>query len=156
MRLSFIFIITLCMLNSCSSPLASLSWIEGDWTMTTKKGEQRMELWRKADKNLYTGKGVKVASGDTTLLESIRLSYHDEQTWYIPTVPDQNNAQPVPFKMVQSGENKVVFENPDHDFPQRILYQYLPGVKNSKDADSLYVRVEGLDGKGIDYWFRKM
>ena len=115
-----------------------------------------MEIWKKTDKSLYTGRGVKVALRDTTLLESLKLSYHDDNTWYIPTVPDQNNALPVSFKMVQSSENKMVFENPDHDFPQRILYQYLPAIKSTNDTDSMYVRVESLDGKGIDYWFRKL
>ena len=156
MRILVITAIVLCLLNSCSSPLATLSWLEGDWTMNTKKGDQRMEMWKQTDKNILHGKGIKVTGKDTLLLESLELSYRDHNTWYIPTVPDQNDAKPVPFKMVSSTGHKVVFENPDHDFPQRILYQYHPAIKNTNDADSMYVRVEALDGKGIDFWFRKL
>lgn len=102
-----------------------------------------------------TGKGLNVAGQDTTLLEHLELTVEDKEVWYIPTVPDQNNAEPVPFKLVYHGDKDLIFENRQHDFPQRILYHYLP-TEGDGDADSLNVRVESLDGKGIDYRFKRV
>jgi hypothetical protein len=46
---------------------------------------------------------------------------------------------------------KVVFENPDHDFPQRILYWL-------EDADVLRARIEGTEdgeNRGVEWTFRR-
>ena len=32
------------------------------------------------------------------------------------------NEYPVPFKLIQLSDNQAVFENDNHDFPQRIIY----------------------------------
>lgn len=40
-----------------------------------------------------------------------------------------------PFKMIEMAANKVVFENPEHDFPQRIIYE--------REGDTLTARIEG-------------
>ena len=46
---------------------------------------------------------------------------------------------PVPFKLVESGARRAVFENKQHDFPQRILYWL--------DAEgALHARIEGPQG----------
>lgn len=123
--------------------------------MERSKGGERWETWRKENRRLLTGQGVKIAGQDTTILEHLELTFKDKDVWYIPTVPDQNEAKPVPFKLVYHGDKDLRFENGEHDFPQRIVYRYQPSERDG-DADSLKVRVESLDGKGIDYRFRRM
>mgnify|MGYP000234336768 CR=1 FL=1 len=44
---------------------------------------------------------------------------------------------PVAFRMVRLTEGEVVFENPAHDFPQRILYRQVAG--------GLAARIEGRE-----------
>ena len=96
---------------------------------------------------------------DTTVLEAIELYHQDDHFWYVPVVPDQNNSLPVLFILISSEDNHFVFENPDHDFPQRIIYEFRPILSSSETksspGDSLFVRVESLDGNGIDYHFLK-
>jgi hypothetical protein len=42
--------------------------------------------------------------------------------------------------MVAAGPTEAVFENPGHDFPQRIIYR--------REGDSLIARIEGeVDGR---------
>jgi hypothetical protein len=41
----------------------------------------------------------------------------------------------VEFKLKESGDQRIVFENAAHDFPQRILYW--------RDGDELMARIEG-------------
>jgi hypothetical protein len=45
---------------------------------------------------------------------------------------------PVEFKLHAMGERRVTFENPQNDFPQRIIYW--------RDGDSLMARIEGRVG----------
>jgi hypothetical protein len=134
-------------------------WLEGTWSMPRPKGGFRLEVWEKKNGEKLTGKGLKVVEKDTTVLEAIELYHQDDHFWYVPIVSDQNNSLPVPFKLVDSKDNRFVFENPDHDFPQRIVYEFRPvlssSVITSSPGDSLFVRVESLDGKGIDYNFLK-
>ena len=50
-------------------------------------------------------------------------------------------APPTSFCAVEVGERRVVFENREHDFPQRILYWLTADGR-------LHARIEGpLDGK---------
>jgi len=43
-----------------------------------------------------------------------------------------------PFPMVELGDSRVVFENPEHDFPKRIIYRLTPD-------GSLNARVAGIE-----------
>jgi len=45
----------------------------------------------------------------------------------------------VAFKLVEAGERRAVFENKQHDFPQRILY-WLDA------AGAMHARIEGRQG----------
>ena len=104
-------------------------------------------MWNKYDQNTLKGDGLKVSGTDTTLLEHIELAFIDNDIWYIPTVPDQNNAMPVKFKLVSQDSPTYIFENPQHDFPQRIVYEYQPlSMHASQAGDKLSVRVEKMDG----------
>jgi hypothetical protein len=50
-------------------------------------------------------------------------------------------APPTPFRLVEMDTHRVVFENKEHDFPQRVLYWL-------DDAGALHARIEGdLNGK---------
>ena len=65
-----------------------------------------------------------------------------------PTYFSQPGGQspPTPFRLVELGESRAVFENAQHDFPQRILYW--------RDGETLHARIEGtVHGKaGSEDW----
>ena len=55
------------------------------------------------------------------------------------------------FALVKVGEGEAVFENPAHDFPQRVIYRLRSGNR-------LAARIEGMqDGKpaGVDFPMRR-
>ena len=140
-----------------SPGVETFSWLTGTWEQKKPNGSSRFETWSKKDDHTLTGKGFKVMGKDTAILEAIELVYKDDYIWYIPTVPDQNDALPVPFKLEHTEGYKYTFENLKHDFPQRIIYQlkpinHLPHFIASA-GDTLFVRVEALNGKSIDYNF---
>jgi hypothetical protein len=51
-------------------------------------------------------------------------------------------AAPTPFPLSELGDRRVVFENPAHDFPTRILYWL-------GDDGALNARVEGSRGGAV-------
>ena len=53
------------------------------------------------------------------------------------------SAPPTPFRLVESADKRAVFENKEHDFPQRILYWI-------DAAGALHARIEGpQDGRTV-------
>lgn len=56
--------------------------------------------------------------------------------YYIPTVKNQNEGLPVRFAAKTISENQLVFENPQHDFPQIIAYTKIT-------SDSLIAEISG-------------
>lgn len=56
------------------------------------------------------------------------------------------------FAATEVSDSALVFENPTHDFPTRILYR-------RRGADSLVARIEGLRNgqqRGIDFPYRRV
>jgi hypothetical protein len=146
-------------LSSCTPKIKPFLWLTGTWEMKRSAGGSRMEIWTQTNNESMTGKGIRIEGPDTFLLEKVELISKNDGVWYIATVPDQNNSLPIEFKLVKSEGTVYTFENAKHDFPQRISYRYIPADKNANQdlipGDSLLVRVESLDGNGIDFGFAR-
>jgi hypothetical protein len=121
--------------------------LEGIWKMTTKKGAI-CEEWKKAGKNYLQNKAYMIKGSDTLITERVALTRTAGGIFYTSTVEDQNNKQPVSFKMVSASANIFIFENREHDFPKRIVYQLL-------SADSLHAFIDdGVEGtKKVQHFY---
>ena len=119
----------ICTLTACSQKptienesikpkkIEQANWLVGTWF--SKSGERsNYETWNKYNDSTYVGSSYAIQHGDTVSAESITLVQQGEEINYIPTVQGQNNDMPVMFKLVSSDSNKLIFENPAHDFPQ--------------------------------------
>lgn len=125
------FITVIAFLISCGkqqeSSVGSLSLIAGNWSMPGgEKPEDGLivESWVKVNDTVYAGKSYEVINGDSTLTETIELVKKGTDIFYIPTVVAQNNQQPVSFRLTKTEGNKFTFENPQHDFPTTIVYDF--------------------------------
>ncbi len=130
----------------------SFSWLVGTWEMKVKNGAL-YESWLMLKDGSLQSKGFKVKSnGDTIPLESVQIAHKNDSYYYTSTVSDQNNRQPVPFKMTSVKKNEFIAENPVHDFPQRIsyalqmdgsLYAFIDGKEKGqyKKSEFMYQRV---------------
>jgi hypothetical protein len=122
-----------------------MNWILGNWQINESNN---FEEWEMADDYLYRGKSYQVLKNDTVVTETINIVQKGEEIFYIPTVADQNDGKPVEFKLVSMDVGKVIFENKDHDFPQRIIY-----VKAAIDV--IYAWIEGeIEGRFSKTEFR--
>jgi hypothetical protein len=103
--------------------LRNVDWLEGKWMMEGKKGDT-YEEWKIIDDNRMEGKSYKVFKRDTSSRETLEIIIENGELYYIATVKDQNNGEPVRFKMSDGNRRHMDFENPEHDFPKKINYQW--------------------------------
>ena len=118
--------------NENVQPIGKVIWLVGNWQKQSEKGILT-EAWRKLDDSTLVGRSYLISEADTLLLESIRLEQRTGKLYYIPTVSDQNEGQPVVFAQTNLTDSTVIFENPKHDFPQKITYSLL--VNDSLPAE---------------------
>lgn len=146
-RLIFLFLLFLsALLFSCKnhissekkgSKLDSIPWLSGVWEnkdslfITT-------ETWERTNDTAFTGKSVTVAGNDTVFSESIRLIQMANTLFYLPTVKDQNQGKEVSFTLTSFSPDVLIFENPTHDFPQKISYRKI-------NDDSLVAEISGKE-----------
>lgn len=123
--------------------------LEGIWKMTTKRGVV-FEEWKKINKDSLHAKSYFLKGADTITNERIALTKTKAGIYYTPVVENQNNKQPIAFKMTKAETNSFVFENPAHDFPKRIVYRFVT-------KDSLHAFIDdGTDtGKKQNFYFKR-
>jgi len=122
-----------------------LAWMAGAWSFTT--GTQTSEEhWLAPAGGAMLGMNRDVRDGKMADFEFMRIEASAEGVFYIAS---PRGAPPVQFRLVESGVERVVFANPDHDFPKRILYWI-------GDDERLHARIEGeTPDKGEEWaWTR--
>ncbi len=107
--------------TAAAAELASLDWLLGNWQRTgMAAGTSGAEHWhRQAD--VLEGEGRSYRQGELRFQERLRIIDDGGQLYYVADVA--GNPAPVRFALVAQGVQSVVFENLQHDFPQRIAYQ---------------------------------
>lgn len=129
-----------------SPAVEQLAWMSGSWEGTMGKASFE-EHWTPAAGGTLFGVSRTIVAGKTVAFEFLRIEARADGIFY---VAQPGGRPPTDFKLTKLEGQAVVFENPQHDFPQRILYR--------KNADgTLDARVEGeRNGKisGQDFHFR--
>ena len=149
--LSFPFLLSMSALTSLAQN--QLKLFEGTWQMKDENGGIMYEDWHKLSDSLYKGENYAIANGKKKVFETVLLKYVDGKLCYAPTVKNQNEGKEIvfPLKEISDEGKKFVFENLEHDFPQRIIYHF-------KNKSTLDARVEGnVEGKerSSDFHFTK-
>ena len=123
--------------------IADLAWMSGSWSGESR-GIQMEEHWTAPKGNTMVGIHRDVGKGRTLLFEFLRIEQQGDQIVYLSMPNGRSPATAFPLKEISG--TRVVFENPAHDFPQRIIYW--------KDGNDLRARIEGTqNGKaGSDEW----
>jgi hypothetical protein len=120
-----------------------LAWLAGSWT-GSEGGIDMEEHWTAPKGNSMIGVHRDVGKGRTLSFEFLRIEQQAAQVVYLSMPNGRSPATAFPLK--ESSAGRVVFENPTHDFPQRIIYW--------KDGNDLRARIEGtMNGKaGSQEW----
>ena len=116
--------------------IADLAWLAGTWRY--ERGVRVVtEHWRPPAGGMMIGTSHTVANDQTVEYEFIVLRADaNGDLLYVAKPSGQPEAA---FKLTRAGARELVFENPQHDFPQRILYTL-------KDDGTLLAAIEGEKG----------
>jgi hypothetical protein len=121
--------------NASQNSIDKAAWILGEWQNVSSEGAV-YEHWQKLNDSTFAGEGLFVRGNDTLSKEQLALEQHGSDLFYIPTVNNQNEGKAVNFKLTSSSESELIFENPTHDFPQKITY-------NKISPDSIVAKISG-------------
>jgi hypothetical protein len=117
--------------------IGRLEWLAGCWE---QRGPDRLtqEHWMAPLGKSMIGMSRTVTSDATVAWELLRIEESDGTLILIAAPSGQREAR---FAQIELTESGVAFENPEHDFPQRIEYRH------GRDG-SLVGRISGVvDGK---------
>lgn len=94
----------------------------GEWQDVQDSGRTVFnEHWSRAADGTLVGLGFVLSGKDTVFIEHLGILHMDTSTYYAATVNNQNSGEAVLFRMVHSFDS-LVFTDPAHDLPQRIVY----------------------------------
>jgi len=116
--------------------LEQLSWMAGSWA-GEERGVEMEEVWTEPKGGLMLGVHRDVSGGKAVFFEYLRIEVTPEGIVYTAS---PRGGKATSFRLVGSGGSRVVFENPEHDFPKRILYWL-------GEDGSLHARIEGARGE---------
>lgn len=136
-------LLTACAAASASpaeGALAKLAWLQGCWAADGAELGSG-EHWMAPAGGSMLGMSRTIRKGRTSEYEFLRIAQGaDGRLAFIAQPSGQPQAA---FPLLRQDEDTVVFENPAHDFPQRVIYRRIGDTR-------LHARIEGR-GKGIDF-----
>ena len=126
-------------------------WLLGTWTQQSEQGILE-ETWKSVNDSTFEGTSYFIKGKDTLHNETIVLQQKGENLIYKATVKGENNDEAVSFPLTSTIEKNLVFENPKHDYPQKINYKLA-------NATTLIAKISGKQAGKITsetYTLKKM
>jgi hypothetical protein len=127
--------------------IASLAWLSGCWEGGA--GERKVEeQWLAPRGGMMLGMSRTVVGDKTREFEQMFIREDGGKLVFTAKPSGQPEAS---FSSIEVTPTRVVFENPEHDFPQRVIYE-------SAADGTMKGRIEGKQGdrvQGIDFPMRR-
>ena len=121
--------------------LGGLAWMSGLW-ISDQDGEAVLEEhWTRPRGGTMFGLNRTVEGDETAFFEYLCIQHTQDGIYYMAS--PKGRQPPTPFKLVHTDTNSATFENPEHDFPQRIIYR--------REGDRMYARIEGTRNGSVEY-----
>jgi hypothetical protein len=115
--------------------LAPVAWLTGAWVAGNVGEPRTEEHWIPPSGGSMIGVNRTTMEGRTVFFEYLRIE-RAEDGGLVYLASPKGRQPATPFRMVDSSPGRVIFENPDHDYPQRITYR-------RKGETRLVMRIEG-------------
>jgi hypothetical protein len=127
--------------------LADISWISGDWQTAPGGRRQIEEHWTAVAGGSMMGMSRAVAGDKTVEFEYLRIEQRTDGIYYV--AHPGARCPGTDFKLTSASATEAVFENPQHDFPKRIIYR--------KTEDGLTASIDAGEGsKGMSFVYKRM
>jgi hypothetical protein len=137
-----------CSSTSMTAQTSALKWMAGCWERRANNLVVT-EQWSFPRAKMMFGAGQTTRGDSTIEYEHTRIFERDGKLVYSAQPSGQAPAE---FIADSVSGFSVIFSNPAHDFPQRVIYRRL-------GADSLLGRIEGIRGgqtRGVDFSYRRV
>lgn len=109
-----------------------ISWLAGRWK--SKNAEPSFEEhWMSPKGGIMIGMGREMNGGRLEFHEYLRIEQRKDGLVYVAQPMGRKETE---FRLTNENKNTLMFENPEHDFPNIIEYE-------KRDDGSLCVRVSG-------------
>lgn len=121
--------------------VADLGWMSGRWE-TTVNNVVTEEAWSAPRGGVMLGYSRTVGGERLREFEFLRIQAGEDG---VPAYLAQPGGQPaVPFRLTAHNATSATFDNPAHDFPQRIRYV--------RTGDTMVATISALDGSHAMSW----
>ena len=117
--------------GTVADPLAPFTFLVGNWASQTERASLE-EFWTTAAGGIMLGLNRSVEPGKRAFFEFLRIEVREDGVYYVAA---PRGGAATSFKYVASKGEGIVFENLEHDFPQRIGYRM--------QGDQLVAYIEG-------------
>jgi hypothetical protein len=125
--------------------IADLAWMTGDWQTDPTGRAVSEEHWTRPAGGSMVGVSRTLVGDRTASFEFLRIELRGESIFYIAN--PKGLCPATDFKLNRLSGQEAVFENPQHDFPKRIIYR-----KNSEGGLSAIVDGgEGTKSERFDF-----
>ena len=101
--------------------ISELAWLAGDWQTAPGGRALIEEHWTVPAGGTMIGMGRTVVGDKTAEFEFLRIEQRGNELYYVAN-PNANCPQ-TDFKLTRLAGHEVIFENPAHDYPKRVMYR---------------------------------
>lgn len=117
--------------------ISVLNWMSGGWRTAPGGGPQIEEYWMRPASGSMIGMSRTIVGDKTVGFEYLRVEQRGDAIYYVSN--PEARCPATDFKLSRFNGQEAIFENPEHDFPKRIIYR-----KNSDG--SLTASIDGGEG----------
>ena len=131
-----------------ATPMQLLSRMAGCWRQEAASGTTIDEMWMAPAGGMMLGTSRTSGKERVVGYEFMRIQADASGVTFVASLPKQPDTA---FRMIRIDAQEVVFENPQHDFPQRVIYRIA--------GEMLTGRIEGTQNgkaRSVDYPMRRV
>lgn len=122
--------------------IADLGWLSGHWETSDANGRWTEENWSDPRGGVMLGMSRTLSGDRLREFEFLRIQASEDG---VPAYLAQPGGQPpVAFRLTAHDATSATFDNPQHDFPQRIVYR--------RTGDTMVATISALDGSHAMSW----
>src|SRR5215213_1851479 len=127
--------------------LTDIAWMAGAWQSAPGGKRQIEEHWMQAAGASMLGMSRTVVGEKTVEFEYLRIEQRADGIYYV--AHPKARCPGTDFKLTRASATEAVFENPEHDFPKRIIYR-------KTAEDSLTATIDAGEGsKAMSFVFKR-
>ena len=145
MMKTFLGVMTLILVSCQMNDQEDIHIFKGLWKYENK---DVYELWTLQKERSLKGESYIQKDSIRHITETMELYFQDDQYVYDVIVKNQNQGATIRFPLISKNRQTYIFENLDHDFPQRIAYRFV-------SEDSLNVIISNSDRRDTIIFMRQ-